>query len=461
MIHYFQNNGYNIALDAPSGAVHILSDVAYAILEHIAPPLDKKCPEQLYSSLSGASRNEIEEAYSDLYELYEDETLFSPDWDEKPELREYAAASKIVKSLCLHISHDCNMRCSYCFAGTGSYEHRRSLMSFETGKRAIDFLLEQSGPIKNLELDFFGGEPLLNFDVVKKLVEYGREAEKVKKKNIRFTITTNGTLLDDDAIAFINENMSNAVLSVDGRKCVNDSVRFYEDGSGTYDDILPKYKKLIESRTSDWYVRGTYTQKNKDFAADVLHLADAGFENISVEPVVLDADDPLALSEYDIPALCAEYDRLAAEMIRRNENGEGFAFFHFMIDLDAGPCVYKRVKGCGSGSEYIAVTPDGDLYPCHQFAGYPEYKMGNLYEKTFDKNIQSKFAGCNIMSMEHCKNCWAKYYCGGGCAANSYKFNKKLDGQYNLACILEKKRIECAMSIKAAGSERCGGAATF
>ncbi len=453
MIHYFKNNNYNIILDAPSGAVHVVSDIVYDLIKYINPPLAEKCKNEVYSELKKYTKEEIDEAYDEIYSLYKDELLFSADWDENEQVLGYAKSSNLVKSICLHISHDCNMRCKYCFAEKGSYNRDRSLMSFETGKKAIDFLLKKSGYIKNLELDFFGGEPLLNFDTVKKLVEYGREAEKQYKKNIRFTITTNGSLLDDESIKFINENMSNAVLSIDGRKIINDEVRIYEDGSGSYEDIIPKYKKLISERTSDWYVRGTYTQKNKDFASDVIHLADIGFDNISVEPVVLDNNDPLALTESDLPQLFLEYDKLSAEMIKRKNENKGFTFFHFIIDLDGGPCVYKRVKGCGSGSEYVAVTPEGDIYPCHQFVGYPEYKMGNVSEDDFNTEIQKQFSCCNIMTMEHCKKCWAKYFCGGGCAANSYKFNKNTDGQYKLGCELEKKRVECALAIKAAEAE--------
>jgi len=452
MVHSFKQSGYNIALDSPSGAVHVLSDIAYDILQHIKPPMEEKCPEAIYAALN-YNKEEIDETYAELYELYSEETLFSEDWDAKPELRNYAATPTVIKSLCLHISHDCNMRCKYCFAGTGSYDRERLLMSYETGKRALDFLLEKSGYIKNLEVDFFGGEPLLNFDTVKKLVEYGRMREKELGKNIRFTITTNGTLLDDDAIDFINKNMSNAVLSIDGRKEINDEMRTYEDGSGTYDDIIEKYKKLTAERDADWYVRGTFTRRNLDFAADVIHLADAGFDQISVEPVVLDINDPLAIREEDLPEIFEEYDKLTCEMIKRKKEGRDFNFFHFMIDLEAGPCVYKRVKGCGSGSEYIAITPDGDIYPCHQFAGYPEYRMGNINDGTFNRDIQKAFAGCNLMTMPHCRECWAKYFCGGGCAANSYKYEHRLDGQYRIGCELERKRVECAIALKAAEAE--------
>nr|MBQ4317966.1 thioether cross-link-forming SCIFF peptide maturase [Clostridia bacterium] len=452
MVHSFEINGYRMALDSASGAVHVLSETAFNLLKKLEEkggPLTKEAPDFV-------SCDELE-SYEELYQLYEDGTLFSED------MPLTAPAAGVVKSMCLHISHDCNMRCRYCFAGTGDFHRGRKLMSYEMGCKAIDFLLEKSGYIKNLELDFFGGEPLLNFDVVKRLVAYGREAEKPLGKNIRFTITTNGALLDDDAIAFINENRSNAVLSVDGRKCVNDGMRTFVDGSGTYDTIIPSYKKLVKDRTADWYVRGTYTRENTDFSEDVLSLANEGFDQISVEPVVLDNDDPLSIREEDLPKLFAEYEKLAAEMAKRitrdpanveepGKNGR-FNFFHFMVDLDAGPCVYKRVKGCGSGSEYVAITPDGDIYPCHQFVGYTEFKMGNIVTGEFNRDIQKQFAGNSIVSMPHCQKCWAKYFCGGGCAANNYKFHKDLTVPYTIACELEKKRVECALMLKAAEAE--------
>jgi len=434
-IHLFSLNGYNMALDSASGAVHVLDDTCYNLLKRLTPPL---------TSDFIAENDEEREAYVDLLELFNEEMLFSEDIEMKPML------SPIVKSLCLHIAHDCNLRCKYCFADTGDFTHGRKLMSFETGKAAIDFLMKKSGKIQNLEIDFFGGEPMLNFGVVKQLVEYGRETEKKFNKNIRFTLTTNGTMLDDDSIEFINEHISNVVLSADGRKNVNDKMRYYVDGSGTYDVILPNYKKLIENRDKDYYIRGTYTRANLDFAADVLHFADEGFDQISVEPVVLDNNDELSLREEDLPILFAEYEKLALEMIERHKNGQDFNFFHFMIDLDAGPCLYKRCKGCGSGSEYVAITPEGDIYPCHQFVGYTEYMMGNVHTGEFNRKIQNSFSGNNIVTMEECKSCWAKYFCGGGCAANNYKFHKDTTKPYKLACELEKKRIECALMMKAA-----------
>jgi uncharacterized protein len=443
MIHFYKLNGYNIALDSPSGAVHVLTDIAHDLLSRLNPPLGDSCPADILAGFD--DREATAEAYGDLYELYRAGMLFSEDWD-----AETVHPTGLIKSLCLNVSHDCNMRCRYCFAETGSFSRGRSLMSFETGKRALDFLFEKSGPRKNLEVDFFGGEPLMNFDVVKRLVEYGRKTERALGKNIRFTITTNGSLLDDDSIAFINAHMSNAVLSIDGCRETNDKMRTFEDGSGTYDDILPKYKRLTAGRSADYYVRGTFTRENLNFCDDVLHLADLGFDQISVEPVVLGADSKLSLRAEDLPVIFAEYEKLAAAMIEREREGRGFNFFHFMIDLDAGPCVYKRVKGCGSGSEYAAVTPDGDIYPCHQFVSFPRYRMGNLYDGSFDTDMQKRFAGCNITTNPECRACWAKYYCGGGCAANNLSQCGDPVKPYGIACELERKRVECALMIKAA-----------
>lgn len=446
MVHIFCQNGYKLALDSESGAVHILSDIAYSILE--------KFPDGLPSSFDdvpefeGFSKEDTKEAYEELCQLRDDGALFSEPVITKP--LKYTPGVSPIKSMCLHISHDCNMRCRYCFADGGDYKRARGLMSYECGCRAIDFLLEKSKGIKNLELDFFGGEPLLNFDVVKKLVAYGREKEKEYGKNIRFTITTNGVLLDDESIAFINEHMSNAVLSIDGRREVNDYMRPLANGCGTYDKILPLYKKLTKDRTMDWYVRGTYTRRNLDFVNDVLCLADEGFANISVEPVVLPDESEFAIRREDLPTIYAEYDKLAEEMIKREKEGRGFTFFHFMIDLDAGPCVYKRTKGCGCGSEYVAVTPKGDIYPCHQFVEHTEMKLGNIFDDTFNGEIASEFAECNILTNEKCKECWARYFCGGGCCANNYNFHKDIKEPYEIACDLEKKRVECAIAIKAA-----------
>lgn len=449
MVHLFKQSGYRIALDTASGGVHLLTEIAYDILSRIEPPMEEEMPGEIRYALAKYSSEDLKEAYGELYQLYKDGTLFSEDALQTLPVRK----DIVVKSMCLHISHDCNMRCRYCFADAGDYYGKRKLMSYECGCKAIDFLLEKSGKIRNLELDFFGGEPLMNFDTVKALVRYGREREKEYGKNIRFTITTNGTLLDDDAIDFINKNMSNAVLSVDGRKSVNDGMRTYLDGSGTYDDIIPAFKKLVKDRDADWYVRGTFTRENLDFAKDVLSLRDEGFENISVEPVVLSKDSPLAIREEDIPRIFEEYDTLVDEMIRYRREGKGFTFFHFMIDLDQGPCVYKRCKGCGSGSEYVSVTPDGDIFPCHQFVEYTDMKMGNVFDGTFNTELQQLFATNSILTNPTCKDCFAKYFCGGGCAANNRGQMGDMKIPYDIGCKLERKRVECAIALKASEIE--------
>ncbi len=447
IVHKFKKNGVNIVLDTNSGTVHIVSDIVYDMLDLLTPPLSDTMPD---ISLQGYSREDMQEAYEDILELYREKMLFSECYD--PVL---SPDRKIpIKALCLHIAHDCNMRCEYCFASTGEYKHGRELMPFETGKAAIDYLMKNSLHIKNLEVDFFGGEPLMNLDVVKQIVAYTREKEKEYGKNVRFTMTTNGVLLDDETIDFLNAEMSNVVLSIDGRRQVNDKMRPLCDGSGSYDLILPQYKKLVERRRggkyTDHYVRGTFTHENLDFASDVLHLYSEGFDQISVEPVVLPDDNKYAIKEEDIPRICEEYDRLTDEIAKIRAKGEFINFFHFMIDLDGGPCVYKRIKGCGSGSEYLAVTPKGDIYPCHQFADNDDFKLGNVFETSSTDDVRrSEFHSCNITSKEECKKCFAKYFCGGGCAANNYNFNGSIDKPYKTACELEKKRVECALYLKA------------
>ena len=425
----------------------MLSALAYKMLGLLEPPLTPECPAALRYDLAKYDSQDVDEAYDELYALSESGVLFSED------VRIPVPPVELVsiKAMCLHIAHDCNMRCKYCFADTGEYHRSRALMSAETGRRALDFLIEKSGRIHNLEVDFFGGEPLLNFDAVKAILLYGRELEQIHNKNIRFTITTNASLLDDETIDFVNEHCANVVLSIDGRKAVNDQMRIFDDGSGTYDEIMPKIKKLVRARKGvNYYVRGTFTRNNLHFADDVLHLADEGFKEISIEPVVLPASDPLSLREEDLPVIFAEYEKLAKEMVVREKEGRGFNFFHFMTDLDAGPCVYKRVKGCGSGCEYVAVTPEGDVFPCHQFVEHPEYKLGNIFTGDLDLSIREKFSRCNIQANESCTQCWAKYFCGGGCAANNFNQNQNLMTPYKIGCELEKKRIECALYIKAA-----------
>ena len=383
-------------------------------------------------------------------ELKDAGVLFTEDVYEKA-IIDYKARKTVVKALCLHIAHDCNLACKYCFAEEGEYHGRRALMSFEVGKKALDFLIANSGSRRNLEVDFFGGEPLMNFDVVKQLVAYGREQEKIHDKNFRFTLTTNGVLLNDEIMEFCNKEMANVVLSIDGRKEVNDKMRPFRKGTGSYDLIVPKFQKFADSRNQErYYARGTFTHENLDFSNDVLHLADLGFKQISVEPVVAKPEEPYALREEDLPKIFEEYDKLAKIMVEREKKGEGFTFFHFMIDLTGGPCVYKRLSGCGSGTEYLAVTPWGDLYPCHQFVGEEQFLMGNVWDGVKNTEIRDEFKCCNVYTKEKCRNCFARFYCSGGCAANAWNFHGNINDAYDIGCELQRKRVECAIMIKAA-----------
>ena len=447
MIHKYKLRGFNIVLDVNSGGVHVVDELTYDLLDNVAPPFEEKCPDDVVKKLSRSYQPEdIESCYQEIVELYNDKILFSEDEYEK--FAKYSVSSP-VKAMCLNIAHDCQLRCKYCFASTGDFGKGRKLMSFETGKHAIDFLLENSGDRPTLELDFFGGEPLMNFDVVKQIVEYARSREKEYNKTFRFTITTNGLLLDDDKIDFINKEMSNVVLSTDGRKSVNDYFRVFPNGQGCYDIIMPKYKKLVEGRgDKEYYVRGTFTNKNLDFSDDVFALYEAGFDQISIEPVVGDNDE-YALTEGDLPAVFKEYERLAERIIENEKKGGKFNFFHFMIDLDQGPCAIKRLRGCGCGNDYVAITPDGDIYPCHQFVGKDEYKMGNIDEGTFNQEMKEDFARAHIYSKEDCRECWAKFYCSGGCNANNYQYMGDIRKAYKISCQLEKKRLECAIMLKA------------
>ena len=447
MIHKYKLRGFNIVLDVNSGGVHIVDELTYDLLDNVAPPFEEKCPENVVEKLSRAYEPEdIESCYQEIVELYNDKILFSEDEYEK--FAQYSVSSP-VKAMCLNIAHDCQLRCKYCFASTGDFGKGRKLMSFETGKHAIDFLLENSGDRPNLELDFFGGEPLMNFDVVKKIVEYARSREKEYNKKFRFTITTNGLLLDDEKTDFINKEMSNVVLSIDGRKSVNDYFRVFPNGQGCYDIILPKYKKLVEGRgDKEYYVRGTFTNKSLDFSEDVFALYEAGFDQISIEPVVGDSDE-YALTEGELPAVFKEYERLADKIVENEKKGGKFNFFHFMIDLDQGPCAVKRLRGCGCGNDYVAITPDGDIFPCHQFVGKDEYKMGNIDEGTFNQEMKEDFAKAHIYSKPECRECWAKFYCSGGCNANNYQYMGDIRKAYKLSCQLEKKRLECAIMLKA------------
>lgn len=453
MIHQYKNNGYNIVLDVNSGSVHVVDDKVYDVIARMAEDrLEHADRDAILTALRGENTDDAEltEMVDEIIELRDDGMLFTEDIYEKS-IDAFQNRETVVKALCLHIAHDCNLKCQYCFAEEGEYHGRRALMSFEVGKKALDFLVANSGHRVNLEVDFFGGEPLMNWQVVKDLVAYGRSLEKPHNKKFRFTLTTNGVLLDDDIIAFANKEMANIVLSVDGRKEVHDKMRPMAGGQGSYDLIIPKFQKVAESRNqTNYYVRGTFTHFNKDFAADVCHLADLGFRQISVEPVVAPESAPYALSEADLPALLAEYDKLAAEMIKRKKEGNTFNFFHFMIDLEGGPCVAKRLSGCGSGTEYLAVTPWGDFYPCHQFVGNEEFLMGNVLEGVKNKELQKEFKHCNVYAKENCRKCFAKFYCSGGCAANSHHFHGSITDTYEIGCELQKKRIECAIMIKAA-----------
>ena len=450
MVHQYKNNGFNIVLDVNSGAVHVVDDIAYDII-----PLFESCSKEEILGRLGQTypQGEIEEGYSEVEALAKDGQLFTEDGYEAY-ISSFQERPTVVKALCLHIAHDCNLACRYCFAEEGEYHGRRALMSVETGKAALDFLIANSGNRRNLEVDFFGGEPLMNFGVVKELVAYGREQEKLHNKNFRFTLTTNGVLLDDEVMEFANREMANVVLSIDGRKEVNDKMRPFRKGAGSYDLIVPKFQKFAESRGQEnYYVRGTYTRYNLDFSEDVLHLADLSFTQISVEPVVAKPEEEYALREEDLPQLFAEYDKLAAELVKREKEGRGINFFHFMIDLEGGPCVAKRLSGCGSGTEYLAVTPWGDLYPCHQFVGDEAFLMGNVTEGIQAKDLQGEFKRCNVYAKEKCRECFARFYCSGGCAANSYNFHGSITDVYDIGCQLQKKRIECAIMIKAALAE--------
>lgn len=446
MLHKFSMNGVNVVMDVNSGAVHVVDDVLYAIVDKYKDTHE----ESLIGEFSDKfTKDELKEAIAEIKELEKEDMLFSKDYHEEV-IPTVNSRNPVVKALCLHIAHDCNLKCRYCFAEEGEYHGHRSLMSLEVGKKALDFILKNSGSRKNLEVDFFGGEPLMNWQVVKDLVAYGKEKEKEYGKNFRFTLTTNGMLLDDDIQEFVNENMHNVVLSLDGRKEINDFMRPRAGGQGSYDAIVPKFKKLAESRNqTDYYIRGTYTRNNLDFYNDVIHIADLGFKQISVEPVVGSEEMEYALREEDLPMLFDQYEKLATDMYDRDKKGEGFNFFHFNIDLQGGPCVAKRLAGCGSGTEYLAVTPEGDLYPCHQFVGIPEFKMGTVYEGVTNTDRREEFSSCNVYAKPECKECWCKFYCSGGCAANSYQFNGNIMGTYKIGCELQKKRVECAIMLKA------------
>ena len=460
MVHQYINNGYHIVLDVNSGSVHVVDEMVYELIaflkeeEQNDSKIDEERIAKAVSHFQGTyAENDVREALEELNALIEAGQLFAEDVYE-PYVKEFKKRETVVKALCLHIAHDCNLACKYCFAEEGEYHGRRALMSFEVGKKALDFLIANSGSRRNLEVDFFGGEPLMNFEVVKQLVAYGREQEKIHNKNFRFTLTTNGVLLNDDILEFLNKEMANVVLSIDGREEVNNKMRPFRNGKGSYELIVPKFQKVAESRKqTNYYVRGTFTRNNLDFSEDVLHLADLGFEQISVEPVVAAETEDYALREEDIPVICEQYDKLAKEMVKRSKEGKCFNFFHFMIDLQGGPCVAKRISGCGSGTEYLAVTPWGDFYPCHQFVGEEKFLLGSVDTGIVNTDIVETFKGCNVYAKDKCKNCFSKFYCSGGCAANSYNFHGSINDVYEVGCELQRKRVECAIMIKAALAE--------
>ncbi|MCR4779930.1 MAG: thioether cross-link-forming SCIFF peptide maturase [Ruminiclostridium sp.] len=462
-IHRFRQGGENIILDVNSGGVHIVDDIVYEMTGLLEPPLTAEMPPELPGKMSAYPEEELRECYAEIYELYKDGILYSAD-----EYRKYAdiAVKAPIKAMCLHVSHDCNLRCKYCFAATGDFGTGRKIMTPETGRKAIDFLIEKSMGRQNLELDFFGGEPLMAWETVKATVDYARSVEKQHGKNFRFTITTNGMLLDDEKIDYINREMSNCVLSLDGRKEVNDDIRVTPNGKGCYDIIVPRYRKLVEGRVNegrtDYYVRGTFTKYNLDFSEDVKHIAGLGFYQLSVEPVSAPSDKPWAITEDDLPAIYEQYDRLYEIMADSVEKTgkKPFNFFHYMIDLNQGPCAVKRLRGCGCGNEYVAVTPDGDIYPCHQFVGIDEWKMGSIYTGDVDEKIADYFAKTHIYSKKGCSDCWARFYCSGGCNANGFIYEGDVRTPHAIQCAMMKKRVECGIALGVKLGERAADEST-
>lgn len=454
MIHQYQLGGYNIVLDICSGSVHVVDEVAYDIIALFENNSKGKIIEEIsakYADRSDVTADDIVECYEQVVALKESGRLFAPDTFEPVAGNLKAKTSGVIKALCIHIAHTCNLNCSYCFASQGKYHGDRAMMSLEVGKRALDFLVENSGSRRNLEVDFFGGEPLMNFDVVKQMVEYARSIEKEHNKNFRFTLTTNGMLIDDDVIDFANREMSNVVLSLDGRKEIHDRYRVDYTGKGSWETIVPKFQKLVESRGGkNYYMRGTFTHANPDFLNDIKQMLDLGFTELSMEPVVCADDDPSALTQEDLPIVLEQYEKLAELMRKRDKEGKPFTFYHYMIDLTGGPCIYKRISGCGSGTEYMAVTPWGDLYPCHQFVGEEKFKLGDIWQGVTNHETVDEFASCNVYARPECKDCWAKLYCSGGCAANAYHSTGSIKGVYKYGCELFKKRMECAIAVAVA-----------
>ncbi|KMT21268.1 radical SAM domain protein [Clostridium cylindrosporum DSM 605] len=445
-IHKFEQCGLKIVIDVNSGAIHVVDNVVYDILDHY---VDNSTVKDFESLLPNYTAEQIEEGLSEVKYLINENMLFTEDPYKDIILNDEGPS--FIKAMCLNIAHDCNLKCKYCFAEEGEYHGARSMMTPEIGKKAIDFVIKSSGPRKNIEVDLFGGEPLMNFNTVKEIVDYARIEEKKYNKNIRFTMTTNATLLNDEIMEYIDKNMGNIVLSIDGRPEVNDNIRVRYDGSGTYDAIMPKIKKMVEKRdkSKQYYVRGTFTRENLDFFEDVMLMANEGFKEVSNEPVVLEPSHPLALRLEDLPVIFEQYDKLADEMIKREKEGRGFKFYHFAMDINGGPCVYKRISGCGAGYEYVAVTPDGDIYPCHQFVGKEEFKLGTLDEGNIDASLETLFKNGHIYNKPKCEKCWAKFYCSGGCQANNYNFNNDIHIPYELGCEMMKKRVECAIAIRA------------
>ena len=450
MVHQYKLNGCNIVIDTCSGSIHAVDDVAYDMIERFETAEHEQIIEEMLARYAGSvTREDLLACLDDIQSLKDAGKLFTEDSYAQMAGTLKERSGDIVKALCLHVAHTCNLNCSYCFASQGRFHGERALMSFEVGKQALDYLMDHSGTRHNLEVDFFGGEPLMNWEVVKQLVGYARSVEKQRGKNFRFTLTTNGMLIDDDVIDFANREMSNVVLSLDGRKEIHDRLRVDYAGRGSYDTIVPKFQKLVTARgNSRYYMRGTFTHANPDFTKDVFHMADLGFTELSMEPVVCAPDDPAALTPEDIEIVKNEYEILAKDMLRRKKEGHPITFYHYMLDLEGGPCIYKRLSGCGSGTEYMAVTPWGDLYPCHQFVGDPDYKLGDVWQGVTNTALRESFRACNAYAREDCKDCWAKLYCSGGCAANAYHATGDIRGIYEPGCELFRKRIECAIMMK-------------
>ena len=455
MIHCYQLGGYNIVLDVCSGAVHAVDELAYDMIQQYEVLDREELLQRMREKHTSVPEAELQDCYEQITALKDEGELFTPDVFEPLAGKFKEKSGDVIKALCLHVAHTCNLNCAYCFASQGKYNGERAIMSFEVGKQALDFLVKHSGKRHNLEVDFFGGEPLMNFQVVKDLVAYARSIEKEAGKNFRFTLTTNGMLIDDDVIDFANREMSNVVLSLDGRKEVHDRYRVDYAGNGSWERIVPKFQKLVRERGGrNYYMRGTFTHHNPDFLQDIRQMLDLGFTELSMEPVVCAPDDPTALTEEDRRIVLDQYEKLAELMLEREREGRPFTFYHYMIDLSGGPCIYKRISGCGSGTEYMAVTPWGDLYPCHQFVGDEHFRLGDIWHGLDNPEVQKEFASCNVYAKPECRDCWAKLYCSGGCAANAFHATGSITGVYEAGCELFRKRMECAIMLAVARAER-------